>query len=187
MAPQSLYIRALYGALGAFREKYPRVRLELQTGAAALVRSGVAEGRAQIGILVDDGFTDRFSSKVLRAGEFRLVGPRPREKVGARDLIVTSKEKVETLHLRKRLPAPLRAKWADALEVVSWTVIRRLAEHGLGHGYVPDYVVEDDLRAKRLYAVEAPGRPFRYEIRAIWAAGREPHANARRFLDLLKL
>lgn len=72
-APQSLIVDSLIDCFALFQEKYPKIQLKIQTGAAYLVRQSVLENKCQLGIAVNDYNMKNFNSRHITDGDFVLV------------------------------------------------------------------------------------------------------------------
>jgi DNA-binding transcriptional LysR family regulator len=188
-APQSLIAESIYKSLALFQSKYPQVQVSIKPGAAALVRSAVLSGEAHLGIMIDDGHMDQFEHANIKTGDFILICKNKKtatllnEKA---EVIVTSREKIEVLHLKKNFKSKFKTELKIKMEVMSWGVIKNLVEKGFGIGYVPDYCVSHELAAGQLVKIETPKTAFKYQVAAIWAPNKQLHPNAKLFVDLLK-
>lgn len=185
-SPQSLIVDSLYRAIAAYREKYPKVKIKLLPGAAAQVRSAVMQGSGNIGFMVDDGFTSDFESVTVKKGQFILVAKKKSVALSEASFMVTSVEKIEVRHLLKGYRAKFKKEMSIEMEVMSWGVIKNLAEKNFAVGYLPDYCVEHELSLGRIHKLASPVNPFQYSIMAIWPKNRKLHSHEKLFLELLK-
>ncbi len=186
-APQSLIVDSLCDALATYRKKYPKVNISLKTGAAALVRAAITNEEAHLGLLVDDGHLSSFSTAQVRTGEFVLVSKTKESIQKTSEVIVTSRDKIEVVHLRKRFKSKFKFEVKLAMEVMSWGVIKTLVHKRFGIGYVPDYCVWNELEAEKLFRVQTSWPAYQYRIEAIWPKQRQLHINGQLFLDLLTI
>lgn len=184
-APQSLVGESLAEPLAQFRKRYPKVRVRVLTGAAQQVKRQVAEGDCDVGMLLDDLALEGFSSDTIDRGRFVLIGNKTSSL--ARDgVLVTAAEKPEVLHLMKAFRARERTDLRVDMELLSWSLIKKLVSKGYGIGYVPSYVVAPELRKKTLREVTMPGKAYDYAIKSIWPKNRQLPRNATLFLDLVR-
>jgi len=185
-APQSLVADAFTSALRVSREKYPQLRVRIRTGAAGLVKQMVRDRECAFVILVDDGDLAEFKQETLFSGDFLVVSSSKRADPMRDGLLVTDREKYEV----KRFLKEGRPLWGNHppinLEVLSWSLIRKLCLEGLGCGLVPDYVVREELKRKQLFRVKEAPKTIRYSVKAIWPQNRVLTRSARALLDLLK-
>ena len=70
--------------------------------------------------------------------------------------------------------------------IVSWGVIKEFVLRDFGIGYLPEYVVKNELKEKSLFQISWSGKPFKYEITAIWNNKKPLDRNAQLLLDILK-
>ncbi len=185
-APQSLVGDSLANPLAAFKRKYPQVHVRVLTGAALHVKSLVAQGECEMAFLLDDLALESFAAKTVQSGEFVLVGRGAQARLEVdTPVLVTTAEKPEVLHLKKAFRARFKRDLRIEMEVLSWTLIKKLAGQNFGLGYVPRYVVAEELRRRTLKEVPHPGKPYRYDIKAIWPRHRQLPRNATIFLESL--
>lgn len=184
VSAQSLMTTAVYDALLKYRALYPDVRVSIAPGTSRAVHASLVSGDADLGILVDNHLLSGCDSRVIAKGKFLLV-KRPGVKRSIDDgVLITSQQKVEVAHLAKAVETKKRKLQID-MQITSWTLIKNLVMKSAAIGYVPDYVVKDELRTKKLVVVPTPGTAFDYEIKAAWKSGRPPHRNVDLFLDVL--
>ena len=185
-APQSLIIDSLIDCFVEYQKKYPRVQLRIQTGAAFLVKQSVIENRCQLGISVNDHQMKNFGTFPISKGEFLLIAKQKRVKVIDQPILITSEEKIEVQHL---INENSRLKLSDLnlkTRIVSWGLIKEFVSRGYGVGYLPEYVVKNELKVKSLYKIPWAGKPFKYEVTAIWNNKKPLDRNAQFLLDIIK-
>lgn len=185
-APQSLIVDSLYRTLSLYQKKYPKVRIRLNTGAASKVRAAISAAEGHLGILIDDGHIEQYSSVTIRSGHFVLVAKPKFDDLKDAPLLITDREKVEVVHLAKIFKTKFKKDLNIKMEVLSWGVIKNLVDKNFGVGYVPDYCVADELQAGRLQKLNMPGAAYQYEVKAVWSAEKHLHPNAEIFVELLK-
>lgn len=188
-APQSLIAESLYKSLALFQSQYPQVQVSIKPGAAAVVRAAILSGEGNLGIMIDDGHLDEFENAPIKTGDFILIGRGKKSFLPLNEkteIIVTSREKIEVLHLKKNFKAKFKTDLKIKMEVMSWGVIKNLVEKGFGVGYVPDYCVSHELSTGQLVKLETPKTAFKYQVAAIWAPHKQLHPNAKLFVDLLQ-
>lgn len=185
-APQSLIVDSLYKALEIYRKKYPLVKISLMPGAASQVRAAISSGEVNVGLLLDDGHTDEFSSIDIKKGHFILIGKKKDLNPKDHSVIISSQDKIEVQHLQKNFKNKYKRTIEIEMEVMSWGVIKNLVQKNFGLGYVPDYCVTSELESGKLHEISTPGTAFQYSIKAIWSKRRQIHPNARLFVDLLR-
>ncbi len=184
---QSLITTSISDALIRYRESVPKVRVHLSAGPAATVHAALLAETADLGVLVDHHKLTGCYSKTISKGRFVLV-KRAASKARLEDgVIVTAESKVEVEHLAKAIRKRSNQKrdLKIEMEVMSWTLIKNFVSRTSAIGYVPDYMVRDELKSGKLVIVPNPGEPFEYEIKAAWAQSRSLRRNASLFLETL--
>ncbi|PIS11823.1 MAG: hypothetical protein COT73_01955 [Bdellovibrio sp. CG10_big_fil_rev_8_21_14_0_10_47_8] len=186
LSPQSLISDTLHETLFLFRQRYPKVRIRLTTGAAHNVRQGISDQSAQIGFLLDDGLISGFESTLIRKGHFVLAARKKELSLEKASVLITSPQKIEVQHLRRNFEARFKKNLQAEMEIVSWGLIKQMILKKNVIGYLPDYCIQEELQMKKLFAIEGPGSAFKYELKAIWNKNKSLHRNAKLFLSLLK-
>jgi DNA-binding transcriptional LysR family regulator len=184
---QSLMSSSMGEALLRFKKKYPQVQIKLSTGPSAAVHAALIAETVDLGILVDHHRLTGCQSQTISSGRFLLV-KRPSAKSRIDDgILVTSIHKVEVDHLAKaiRKQSKQRRDLKIEMEVVSWTLLKNFVLKTNSIGYVPDYIVHDELKSGKLVMVKPPGEPFEFEVKAAWNQARALRRNAALFLETL--
>jgi DNA-binding transcriptional LysR family regulator len=183
---QSIAADFIGPALFQMKREHPKVNMKYSFGDASTIRELVKKGSIQVGFLIDDDYTADFDSKILAHGEFVLISNTPRTQIHQKPLIVTTIQKVEVKNLFENIIKTTKTAPEVLLELVSWSLIRRFALTENFIGYVPDYVVRDDIKNKRLHKVSTPFRPFKYTVKAIWLKNSYQTPALKYFLSLVK-
>ena len=180
-APQSLIVDSLMDVIGRYRKKYPQVTMKIHTGAAYLVQQNVANRQCHLGLALNDHRTSGFESLQISTGDFLLVSNNPKARWNEDPILTSHAEKIEVQHLKDQIKQFGGKKAELKTFVMSWGLIREFALKGQGIGYVPEYVVKKELKAK----VKQPGVPFHYEVNVIWNGETPLSRNADLFLGEL--
>lgn len=110
-------------------------KVRIQIGTSAKVRQLVADGEAQLGLIINDNKTFGFSSKVIANGHFvlqsksgKFSGP-----------LITTENRPEVTHLFKTLNKQ-NQEFEQYIQVESWSVCRKTMETLGGTCLVPDLI-----------------------------------------------
>ncbi len=182
---QSLMIHYMSDTIARFRELYPQVKVHLLPGASRTAHQAVVRGEADLAILVDNHALSDCDSKTLAKGKFVLVRKPSSKKRVEGGVIVTSMGKVEVDFLARQWRKYKKIELPVEMEVMSWTLIKSLVLTSSFIGYMPEYMVRDEIDSKKLSLVGTSLPAFDYEIKAAWRHGRALHRNAQLFLNLL--
>ena len=185
-APQSLIVDSLIDSFVDYQKKYPRIHLTIQTGATFQVKQSVTENRCQLGITVNDHQMKNFGTLPIAKGDFLLVSKQKKIKLTNQPILITSDEKIEVQHLINENSRLKLSELNLKTRIVSWGVIKEFVLRDFGIGYLPEYVVKNELKEKSLFQIAWPGKPFKYEITAIWNNKKPIDRNAQLLLDILK-
>ena len=185
-APQSLIVDSLIDSFVDYQKKYPRIHLTIQTGATFQVKQSVTENRCQLGITVNDHQMKNFGTHPIAKGDFLLVSKQKKIKLTNQPILITSDEKIEVQHLINENSRLKLSELNLKTRIVSWGIIKEFVIRNYGIGYLPEYVVKNELKEKSLFQIAWPGKPFKYEITAIWNNKKPIDRNAQLLLDILK-
>ncbi len=186
ISSQSLTLHFIGPIIFKMRELHPKVTYRYEFGDAGTVREAVESGTHEIGLMIDDNKTENFNHHNVAGGHFILVGNKPKLSIWDRELIITSRQKIEVEQLFANLYTKYKRTPKVFLELVSWSVIRQFILKENMIGYVPDYVVAEDLKKKRLFRLTCVQKMPEYQIKAIWRKNAHLSPVAQEFLNLLK-
>lgn len=180
-ATNSIALTILASTLKALAKKHPLLTIQLKLGNSDQVKEYLRTQEAEIGFILEDDEMDELHSNFVMEGNFLLVGS---SKVVAADkldkIIITRQNKVEIRHLRKKLGKDVQIH----MEVFSWELIRQLCVEGAGIGYLPDYLIQDDLKKGRLEVARPDIKTWKYKLLAVQMKKRVLTAAGQAFLDL---
>lgn len=170
--------------LSDLQHQYPKLITRVRIGNSEIIKDWLLNKNVDIGIFVDDGrLTRDFSKTVLRSGQYLLF--RRNDKHPSRDgLVVTRSDRQEVQNILNQLtrsahPANIQC------EITSWEAIKGYVLHAGGYGICPDYVIEDELKAKKLVIAEFPIKPPQYELIAVSRTRQPLGKNGRLFVETL--
>lgn len=180
-ATNSIALTILASTLKALAKKHPLLIIQLKLGNSEQVKEYLRTQEAEIGFILEDDEMEELQSTFIMEGHFLLVGSAKVVEANRLDkIIITRKNKVEIMHLRKKLEKDVQIQ----MEVFSWELIRQLCIEGTGVGYLPDYLIQDDLRKGRLVVARPDIRTWKYKLLAIQMKKRILSAAGQAFLDL---
>ncbi len=179
-ATNSIAITILASTLKVIGKKHSQLSIQLKLGNSDQVKEHLRTQEAEIGFILEDDEMDELHSTLVTEGNFLLVGS---PKVVAADkiekIIITRQNKVEIRHLRKKLGKDIQVH----MEVFSWELIRQLCIEGTGVGYLPDYLIQEDLRKGRLEIARPDLKTWKYKLLAIQMKKRILSAAGQAFLE----
>lgn len=165
---------------------HPDLSIELKLGNSEQVKQSLIDRDAEIGFILEEDDMDDFESKPIKEGEFLLVAsPKLKIKELPDKIIITRKNKVEIRHLQAEVQKKLKRSLGFKMEVFSWELIRQLCCDGAGVGYLPDYLVDEDLNKNKLQVVQKDLRGWKYKLLAIQLKNKVESYNTQYFLKQL--
>lgn len=180
-ATNSIALTILASTLKAIAKKHPKLTVQLKLGNSDQVKEYLRTQEAEIGFILEDDEMEELHTTFIMEGSFLLIGS---PKVVAVDklekVIITRQNKVEIKHLKKKLGKDVQIH----MEVFSWELIRLLCADGAGIGYLPDYLIQDDLKKGRLEIARPDLKTWKYKLLAIQMKKRVLSAAGQAFLDL---
>ena len=183
-APRSLFTDDLAQRIVNVQKIHPKLKFQIRGSIAADIKKLVRDGEADFGLLIDDYQTEEFSEKLMSSGTFVLFSAITKKNKNLDSLIVTNPEKIEVVHLfkelkKKKMPIP-----NIPIEILSWSMIRSLVFESDHVGYVPDYIIAQDIKEKRLKIFDPGTKAFQYDKKIIWAKGKPMPFGAKLLLGL---
>lgn len=166
--------------LSRLAQLHSDVEPTLRFGHTGTIVELVKKGDVDFGIVLDNEDFSAFHANEIFKGEYRLYIAKDIPE-GTVNKFILSEERKEVSLLRQHLDDK-NIDLSSCMEVSSWEVIASLAEHGLGIGFLPDYIV--GKRALVPYVCPIPAIPYR--ILAISSKSRALPRNAKMFIDLMQ-
>lgn len=173
--------------LAQLQKDFPAIRLKMRLGNSEVIQKWILDKEIDLGFIVDEPLLKSLDSKTLLSGRYKLFrAHRNHSSLERNGVIVTRSERPEVQNLiaywKKRAGAHLKIQ----MEVTSWEIIRKLVLAGMGVGLCPDYVLEDDLRNRRIQVVNCLGWRYNYQVSAVHLGNRELSRASRLLLDTMK-
>jgi|JI10StandDraft_1071094.scaffolds.fasta_scaffold84755_2 DNA-binding transcriptional LysR family regulator len=179
----SIALSVLTPALKAISKKHPELNIRLKMGNSDQVKEYLQTQEAEIGFLLEDDEMEGLDSREIKQGDFLLVASAKAKKVDScKEIIITRPSKIEVNHLKKKLGSDIRFK----MEVFSWELIRQLCLDCAGIGYLPDYLVANDIKKEKLQIVKPEVKLFKYKLLSVNLKGRVLNSAAEEFLRSLQ-
>lgn len=171
--PRSLLSAEFAESLLKLKKRYPLLKFKVKSGVTTEIKKNLKNDDIHFGIIIDDEEdANHFSSAEISRGQFLLIAKNEKAKLQNTNLIVTDAKKIEVIallhELRKR-----NLKSEIEFEINSWTVVKDMVKKSDLIGYIPDYVVKQDLEKKKLFVVNDPFKSFHYSMKVIWPANRK--------------
>ncbi len=179
-ATNSIALTILASTLKAIAKKHPQLTIQLKLGNSDQVKEYLRTQEAEIGFILEDDEMDELHSTFIMEGSFLLVGsPKVVTTNKLEKIIITRQNKVEIRHLRKKLEKDVQVH----MEVFSWELIRQLCVDAAGIGYLPDYLIQEDLRKGRLKIARPDLKTWKYKLLAVQMKKRILTAAGQAFLE----
>ena len=180
----SIALSVLSPAIKSISKKHPDLNIRLKMGNSDQVKEYLKTHEAEIGFILEDDEMDELEAREIKQGEFLLVASSKYKNTGAfKDIIITRPSKIEISSLKMKLGSDIRFK----MEVFSWELIRQLCLDCAGIGYLPDYLVLEDLEKERLKVVKPELKLFKYKLMSVHLRGRVLNSAAEEFLKNLSI
>jgi DNA-binding transcriptional LysR family regulator len=188
----------LPGLLSVFRERHPHIQVKATVADSQAVLAQVEHGEAQLGLVGRKGDSPHFDYRRLGCDTLALIVPGGHPWAGRQRV---------TLEEMARQPLVLReagsgSRWCleqalaragkslrdlrIAFELGSNEAIKEAVLRGLGVAVLSTHVVQKEVRAGQLQALQVTGLVLEREMFAVWDRRRVLPIPARLFLDLLE-
>lgn len=170
--PRSLLSLEFIDSIMRLKKNYPKLKFKIKAGITNDIKKNLIDNEIQFGIVLDDGDLDQFSTRELSKGKFMLVAKNSRAQLKEAELAVTDSKKIEVVYLMNEFQRR-NYKATIEFELASWSVIKDMVKKSGLVGYVPDYIVEDEIKKKKLHVVGEGIKNFNYSMKLIWPARRQ--------------
>ena len=171
--PRSLLSAEFIDSLLKLKKLYPLLKFKIKSGVTSEIKNNLKNEDIQFGIIIDDeDDVHQFSSAEINRGHFLLIAKNDKIKLQNTNLIVTDAKKIEVMTLLHEIKRR-NLKSEIEFEINSWSVIKDMVKKSNLIGYVPDYVVKNDLSKNKLVTVADPFKTFHYSIKVIWPLNRK--------------
>ncbi len=165
--------------LGRLAQMKTAIEPVLRFGHTGTIVELVKKGDVDFGIVLDNEDFSAFHCREIYRGEYQLYKAKKLPKQTMNKFIL-SEERREVSLLRQHLQDS-GVEMTSCMEVSSWEVIASLTEHGLGIGFLPDYIIGK----RSLIPCDYSTPVIPYRILAIFSKNRGLPRNAKMFIDLM--
>jgi Transcriptional regulator len=156
----------------------------LEMGSANNILERVKSGACEIGLLIDDGKIKGVQKKLLHEGVFQCVG-KVGLKLSAKPAFIATQEAPGADELSKLYKKEFGKDPEFAMKVESWDVIAKMAEAGLGVGFLPDFVANGRKELRAITALDKISEKIKYKIYVIHNGEHQLSRNAKVILDFI--
>ncbi|WP_373998509.1 LysR family transcriptional regulator [Bdellovibrio bacteriovorus] len=164
---------------------YPKLQLHVSVGDVAFIVSEVKSGRAELGIVIDDGHFAGLERKLLKEGSFACItSSEVKASIKKPEFLVT-RESPGAEELRQVYKKKFHSEPAIAVEVESWEAIVSMAQMGLGVGFVPEFILDYHAKIKVVPQLEDLGKKIRYKMFVVHKGAHQLSRQAEAFLKVL--
>lgn len=167
-----------------FYQQYPKVNLSLCTGIGETIQEWLLKRDIDIGLIADSKIEKGVESIVLRKGEYVLVGPLDTCRTSWQEygIVAASENNPERMMFAESFRRHFKKELPVKASISSWSLMKRFVLANCGAALVPDYVVEQELKSKQLFAIPMPFAMPTYTLQVVLAKGRYLPRNAQLFL-----
>lgn len=184
-ATNSIGLTFLSDKIAQMSKKYPQLKITLKLGNSQQVKDYLYSKEADLGFILDEDDMDDFQSTEIKKGQFLLVSNNSKcdDKI-PEQLLITRQSKIEVRHLKDEFEKRYKKQFKIQMELFSWEIIKKLSLSGVGIGFLPDYVVESELKQKKLFSTCSKLKKFEYRLLAISLKKRSLSRNSQAFLEI---
>lgn len=178
---QSIAMNLIAPLLQKAKLQFPQMSVNLKIGKMENISLMLKRGVMDVGIVVESELCEQFEKQVIQNGFFHLYAKKGiKQKIDegiyvdhATGLYVNKLQESYRKHQEKELKI--------LQELDSWQVLAKCAENGIGHCFLPDFIVSSDtLKPCQNFM------PIPYTIVAIYPKGVQLTRASKAFLQLLQ-
>jgi DNA-binding transcriptional LysR family regulator len=181
--------------IGRFRERYPRIKLQIRRSFSSRIPAELIDGELELGLLSYDPEDERLITTVIYNDHLAfIVSPRHRlagldeisiTELGDETFIahnVISPYRGQVIREFHRFKVPLRMD----VEMPTVEAIRKMVQRNQGVAFLPRMVVDEEIRHGILCEVRVREMRMDRPIRLVYPARRALSHAAQAFLELVK-
>lgn len=163
------------------KKELPHLRFTFRLGNYFAIKEMIKKRVVDFGIMIDNDSLSSFDCYKLMEGEYCLWAAKGIKNIGDLPFLLDNDERLETTKLKELYKAKYGKDLPVLMEVMSWSVVSRLAEEGLGIALAPDYIVQ---ASSKLKPVLSKLNPARYKIYACFEKNNRPGVHEQEFIGL---
>lgn len=184
-ATYSFALAVVPEALKAFQKCYPNVKVSFSLGKSMEIKQLLRAGIIDFGLVPEEGDLSAFEQRKVYTGTHGLyvASGISKKKLSSMNFILAPTECYETQFFLTEYEKKFKKRPDIFLEVQSWEVIAMMTLHGLGIGYIPDYIVAK--KKPQLVPVDLGLKALTCTISAIFPKGMQLRKSSQAFLDML--
>jgi DNA-binding transcriptional LysR family regulator len=161
---------------------YPHLPLNFRFGGPNFIRNALRQEEAEFAIIVFNREYENYNKHSLKKGLFNLYhNPSVIQSNPGKGIFVDHNDGLFVQDLCDHLSIDNHS-FIPPTEVAAWEVIARFTEMGMGIGFFPDYITNNNRYPQlKKYPIDIP--PFEYEIAAVYNKGAKLSRASRLFIE----
>ncbi|WP_413569061.1 LysR family transcriptional regulator [Bdellovibrio sp. HCB117] len=167
------------------KTRYPKIQLHVTIGDVAFIVGEVKSGRAELGIVIDDGHFAGLERKLLKEGSFACITSAEIKASFKKPEFLVTRESPGVEELRQVYKKRFHSEPAIGVEVESWEAIVSMAQMGLGVGFIPEFILDYHSKVKVIPQLEELGKKIRYKMYVVHKGAHQLSRQAEAFLEVL--
>lgn len=175
----------LPGLITKFSKLHPEARPMVSIGTALEIVNQVKNGRAEIGIVVDDGSVRGVSVQVLHEGHFQCVMSSRLSAEKLKHHFIATQERPGVEELKKAYQKKYDEDPYIKIEVENWEAIAEMARQGMGIGFIPDMIAASWKGVKPVEDLEDIGKKITYKLMLIHSGEHQLSKQALAFIEIV--
>lgn len=167
-----------------FYQQFPKINLSLCIGTGETIQDWLLQREIALGLIADSKIVKGVESMVLRKGEYVLVGPYESCKESWQEygIVAAGTDSPERDQFAESFRRHFKKELPVKASISSWSLMKRFVMADCGAALVPDYVVEQEIKDKKLWRLDLPFKMPTYTLQFVYAKGRYLPRNAQLFL-----
>jgi len=177
----------LLNGISSLEKQYPDINPNLMLGRTDLVEKWLNEGIIDFGIVINNRNFKNYKVFPVSKGNFNLVKSRKYKNNWKKEGVLCTEMTQEVGQLQKKFKNFNNVGLVKKMQIGSWSVIKNFVLHGLGVGFVPDYLVKKEIDNGLLSYVEKKKFSVSYEIILIFLKNKYISSKAMETMSQFKL
>lgn len=180
---QSIAMNLIATILQKLKKDYPQMSIQMKIGKMENISLMLRRGLMDLGVVVESEICDQFDKNVVRKGFFNVYKKKGLKGDIRQGVYVDHCHGLYVDKLQNNFRKSFKKELIILQELDSWQVLAKCVENGIGHCFLPDFIVANNPAIIACDSIT----PIPYRIVAIYPKGVHLTRAAKIFLTFLSI
>lgn len=173
----------LTNSIKIMRSYFPKLNPVLSLGRTDLVRTWLQDGKIDFALVINNRDFSDFNTQIISKGYFHLIKSKDYKKNWKSEGVLITEPTKEVEDLKIRYYQFQQNHLPVMMQIGSWSVIKNFVLEGIGVGYVPDYLIEKEIKNRKVKYIEKSKYSTPYEVLLITPKNKYISSKVKRVID----